>query len=233
MSHLVGQGARTKHVGRADGPAVAVLEHDAVLVGVLVSIDRTGVERVARCACRVLTYPNVQVLVARPLNERLHFRIADVRELAHNAVDAGVAVAVGVALGQTKFDLHVRHQVFKFRDHFGHGLVQGPEVGVQHVHGIVHLRRGNVLRTVEVDDVKDHGNNEQFFPLSGHFALLGFEFELSGSLDGCSTRFRTMEEKHFLGVVDGTGRDAVVRVGLGEKRGGQSQQGCQQRQTER
>ena len=210
-----------------------MLQHDAVLVRVLVPVHRSGIQGITCRARGVLTYPNVQVLVARPLNERLHFRIADVRELAHNAVDAGVAVAVGVALGQTKFDLHVRHQVFKFGDHFGHGLVQGPEVGVQHVHGIVHLRRGNVLRTVEVDDVKDHGNNEQFLPLSGHFTLLGFEFELSGSLDGCSTRFRTLQEKHFLGVVDGTGRDAVVRVGLGEKRGGHSQQGCQQRQTER
>ena len=75
------------------------------------------------------------------MDEALHLRIAYVRQLTYDAIDARMAIAAGVPLRQTKFNFHVRHEVFEFRNDFGYALIQCPEVGVEDVHSIVHLRR--------------------------------------------------------------------------------------------
>ena len=73
VAHFVREGARAVQVGGPDGPAVAVLKHDAVLVGVLVAVHGPWVQGVAGSTRSVFADPHVEVLVPRPLNERLHF----------------------------------------------------------------------------------------------------------------------------------------------------------------
>ena len=94
-------------------------------------------------------------------------------------------------------------------------------------------RRGNVLGAVEMNDVKDDGNDDHVFTLALNFALLSGELELAGGLHCRCTRLRTLQEQHLFSVVDGARGHAVVRMGLGEQRGDHSQEGHENRQAER
>ena len=224
VAHLVGQCARPVQVGGADGPAVGVLQDDAVLVGVLVAVHRTGVERIARGTRRVFAHPHVEVFVAGPLDEFLHLGIPDVGQFTDDAVDARVAVAVGIALGQTKLDFNVRHNVLELGNDFVDVGVECAKVGVQHIHRILNLGRGNVLRTVEVDDVEDNGDDQHIFPLGCRGTLLRFKLKRTCGLDGGVARLRPTQKQHLFRVIQATRRDAVVGVCLGDERRGQQTQ---------
>ena len=201
-----------------------MLQHDAVLVGVP-SIHRAGVEGVACRTRSVFAHPHVEVLVAWPLDELLHFRIPDVGQFTDDAVDSRVAVAVGIALGQTELDFNVRNEVFEFRNDFVDVGVQGAKVGVQHIHCVVNLGGGDVLGTVEVDHMEHNGDDQHILPLACRCALLRFQFQRTGRLHGGVARLRTTQEQHFFSVIQSTRRHAIVRVGLGcERRGQQAQQ---------
>ena len=198
-----------------------MLKHDPVHVGVLAARDRTGVQRVPGRAVGVLADPHIQVLVPRPLDEGLHLGVAHVRQFADDAVEARVAIAVGVLLGQTEFNLHVRHQIGEVGVHLARAFVQSAEVGVQHVHGVVDLGSRNVFWAVEVDDVEHHRDHQHLGTIPRQFTLLGFQFQLALGLQCRSARARTKRKQLGMGVMQSARVGLSGGGGLGQQRGWQ------------
>ena len=80
----------------------------------------------------------------------------------------------------------------------------------------MNLGRGNVLRTVEVNDVKDNGDDQHIFPLGCRGTLLRFKLKRTCGLDGGVARLRPTQKQHLFRVIQATRRDAVVGVCLGD-----------------
>ena len=181
-----------------------MLQDNAIHVRVLVVGHRTRVQGVTGGTRSVFAHPNIEVFVARPLNERLHFRIAHVRQVTDNAVDAGVTISVGVPLRKTEFNLHIRHHILKFGNHLVNVGIQGTEVGVQNIHRIHHLCRRDVFWTVEMDDVEHDGNDEQFVALTCCLGQLRLTLEGTLSFQSETPGLRPQRKQALLGLVKPT-----------------------------
>ena len=166
MTRFVGEGAGAVVAARTDVARVVVGEDDAIVAGVLHVRHGARVEAVAGRTRRIFDNPNIQVRRPRPIDQVLHIAIPDVRQLRLDAVDSGVAIALGIALGELEFDEGIGGEVGEFVDDLRCIAVEEAKVAVDDLHRAVDLLIGDVLRAVVVDDVKHHRDGDELLAVA-------------------------------------------------------------------
>ena len=172
----MGQGAGAVVVAGPDVARVIVGQNDAVVSSAHPTVHRTWVEAVPRRSVGVFNHPHVEVAVARPLNQVLHIAVTDVRQRGHDAVDARVAIAIWIDLGQSEFDFRVRCDILKFDNDICRVRIEFAEVAVHHLNAAVNLLIADVFGAIVVNDVEDNGDDDQFIAVEV-FEGLGLLFE--------------------------------------------------------
>ncbi len=165
-----------------------MLQNDSILI-CIPSVHRTRIQCITRRTCRVLADPNVEILVSRPLNEFFHLGIADIGQFTDNSIDSWVTIPIGISLRQTKFDFNVSDQVFEFGNDIINVGIQSTKVGIQDIHGIMNLSRGDVFWAIEMNDVKDDWNDQYVVSLRCRHALLRFNLQSARRLNRRTPRF--------------------------------------------
>ena len=158
----MGQGPAAVGVARSYAPDIIVAEDDAIRARSPIRwIVR--VTRRTRCTGR---HVDIHVAVARPMDELLHLIVAFVGQFTLDAVDARMAVAIGVALCQAKLDIDVGRYIHKARYNLICVRIEFSEIGIQHRHGVMNLRIGDVLLTIVVHHMKHNRNDVKLIVLT-------------------------------------------------------------------
>jgi len=95
------------------------------------------------------------------MDELLHLIVAFIGQFILQPVDARMAVALRVPLGQSEFHIDVCGDVQKARHDLPGIRIQFPEIRIQDVHGVVDLGVGDVLLAVVVDHMEHHRDDVQ------------------------------------------------------------------------
>ena len=136
-------------------------DHDAVVAGTHRTIHRARIQAVACSPVCILHHPNIEVAVARPLDQVFDIAISNIGQRGNNAVDARVAVAIGIDLCQTEFNLRIGCDVFKLGDDIIDIRIQLTVVAVHDLDAAENLLVADVFRAVVMDHVEHDWNDDE------------------------------------------------------------------------
>ncbi len=215
---------------RADGTYIGRQHRNAVRTLAPRPVHGGRIHGVACSSAKVRGHPDVEVTVARPIDQVFHVLVPLISEDALGAGNAVGAIAVGIELRQFEGEAYVRHDVKKLRLHVGPVRGLFVEILVHHTDGIAHLFIADVLRAVVVNDVEDNGNDVCVATACGINLEMGgvglhFFFRLSDLRDSFRMAFNEVPHAGEF-VVPARKILSLGRNGKKQKSSGQYGQSC-------